>query len=40
VKLLGAILDLVSMVQTPIGAAAAVAVVAGLYFFVRWVLAD
>jgi hypothetical protein len=37
---LGAILDLVGYVQTPIGAAAALALIAGAYFYARWVLAD
>jgi hypothetical protein len=37
---MGAILDLVGYVQTPIGAIAAILIVVALYFFGRWVLSD
>lgn len=37
---MGAILDLVQLVQTPIGFIVAVAIVAGIYYFVRWVTKD
>lgn len=37
---MGAILDLVSYATTPIGAVITIALVAGLYFFGRWVLTD
>lgn len=33
------ILQLASWVATPLGAVCAIAVAAGVYFFVRWVLA-
>jgi hypothetical protein len=37
---MGAILDLVGYVQTPIGAVAAILIVVALYFFIRWVITD
>jgi hypothetical protein len=37
---MGAILDLASYLETPVGAIAAIAGVVALYFFGRWVLAD
>ena len=37
---MGAILDLLQIVATPIGAAGAVVVVAVAYFAIRWVLKD
>lgn len=37
---MGAILDLVQLVQTPIGMVVAIAIVAGIYYFVRWVTKD
>lgn len=37
---MGAILDLVQLVQTPIGMIVAIAIVAGIYYFVRWVIKD
>lgn len=37
---MGAILDLLQLVATPIGAAVAVVIVTIIYFFVRWVLKD
>jgi hypothetical protein len=37
---MGAILDLVQLAATPLGAVVTIAVAAGLYFFGRWVLTD
>jgi len=37
---MGAILDLLQLVATPIGAAGAVVVCAVIYFAVRWILKD
>lgn len=37
---MGAILDLVSMIFTPLGLIVTAAVCAGLFFFARWVLTD
>jgi hypothetical protein len=40
VKVLGAILDLVQFIETPLGAALAIAVVTASYFYGRWVFSD
>jgi hypothetical protein len=37
---MGAILDLVSMIFTPVGLIATAAAGAALFFFARWVLTD
>ena len=37
---MGAILDLVSWVQTPLGAGVAIAIGAAAYFYGRWVFSD
>jgi hypothetical protein len=37
---MGAILDIVGYLATPLGAALAIAGAAALYFFGRWVLTD
>jgi hypothetical protein len=37
---MGAILDLVGYLQTPLGAIVAIVLVVALYFFGRWVLTD
>jgi hypothetical protein len=37
---MGAILDLVNWVQTPIGAGVAIAALTAVYFYGRWVLKD
>lgn len=37
---MGAILDLVGYLETPVGAIAAIAILVALYFFGRWVLTD
>jgi hypothetical protein len=37
---MGAVLELVSYLFTPLGAIIAIAVGAGLFFFGRWVLTD
>lgn len=37
---MGELLEIASFVGTPLGAVMAIAALAGLYFFGRWVLAD
>jgi hypothetical protein len=37
---MGAILDLVSWIETPVGAAVAIAALTAAYFYGRWILKD
>jgi hypothetical protein len=37
---MGAVLELTSLVFTPLGLIVTAAIAAGLFFFVRWVLTD
>lgn len=37
---MGAIIDLLDKAATPIGFVVTIAIIAGLYYFIRWVLKD
>ena len=37
---MGAILDLVEMAKSPVGFITAIALFAGIYFFIKWVMDD
>ena len=37
---MGAILDLVEMAKTPVGFIVTIVLFAGIYYFVKWVMAD